>query len=218
MAKTLERTFRRVQVPIKFSQGFNPHPKISFATALPIGVSSEGEYMDIETTEKVDLEEFINTMNKELPEGLKLIQSKYVNEKSKALMAVIDYSNYLVKCVLSHDVNREYLMDAVVNFLREEKIIINKVSNKRNKEINKELDIRPLIRNITMIDNKSGKDIILKMTLATGSNGNLKPEVVIQSFIEKMNMPILLDHIRIHRQDLLVNMNGVLYTPLDMVN
>ena len=54
---TWERVIRRSHLPLAFSQGFNPHPKINFASALALGTTSDGEYMDMELTEELPLEQ-----------------------------------------------------------------------------------------------------------------------------------------------------------------
>ena len=215
LVRMMERSLRRSNIPMAFTQGFDPHPKISFATALPIGVSSEGEYMDIEVSEQVDLDIFKSSMNEQLPNGLKILQCRYVHEKSKALMAAIEFSTYIVNCQLEANIDEQLLNKTLDDFMNNESIFITKVVNKRNNEIKKEIDIRPLIRSIEIISN-TDKQFIIKMNVVTGSNGNLKPEVVIESFMDTMNIPIILDKTRTHRLDLYLSVDGKLVTPLDI--
>ncbi|QZY56613.1 TIGR03936 family radical SAM-associated protein [Crassaminicella profunda] len=201
LARVMERALRRAEVSLSFSQGFNPHPKISFATALALGVSSDGEYVDVEIEEKIDLKTFKDKINMELPEGIEVIQCKYIDVKSKALMAIIEYSTYMVRCSLKNDIREEELKENISEFMKNEEIIVYKTIKKRNKERNKEINIRPLIKKIEFI-NKGNEYCVFKMTLATGSRGNLKPEVVMEKLKDIGKMPIVLETVRIHRLDL----------------
>ena len=56
MMRTFERAFRRADLPVAFTQGFNPRPKISFTPALSVGITSSSEYMDVEFYEDVSVD------------------------------------------------------------------------------------------------------------------------------------------------------------------
>ncbi|QXM05768.1 TIGR03936 family radical SAM-associated protein [Crassaminicella indica] len=215
LARVMERALRRADVPLCFTQGFNPHPKISFATALALGVSSDGEYVDIEIEEKIDLNILKEKINKELPEGIHIIQCQYIDVKSKPLMAVIEYSTYIVRCVLADDVNEDKLNALIKDFMKNKEIIIHKIVKKKNKTREKEINIRPFIRNLELL-NKEDCNCIFKMTLATGSKGNLKPEVLIEQLKDRMKISILLDSIRVHRLGLYSIKDERLIEPLEI--
>lgn len=215
LMRMMERTLRRSNVPLGFSQGFNPHPKISFATALAIGVSSEGEYIDIDVTEHLDLESFKSNMNKQLPSGIHILQCKYISLSTKPLMAVVDFSSYIIKCYLEREIDEDIIKRSIDDFLNQQHIFISKTTIKRKNEIKKEIDIKPLIRSMEISD-ISDMELILKVNVATGSKGNLKPEIVVNELIDSMNLPINRDNIRIHRLDLFVFDNGHLATPMDI--
>lgn len=214
LMRMMERTMRRCQVPLSFSQGFNPHPKISFATALALGISSEGEYMDIEIDEKIDLEGFKENMNKEFPEGISILQCKYIDIKRKSLMALVEYSTYVVRCPIAHDVSKETLNGAIDSFMKQDDLLIYKTVKKKNREMEKEVNIRPMIHHMQVVSNDS-KQFLLKTIVATGSNGNLKPEILLQKFRENTNIPIIIENIRIHRLDLLTLENNQFVTPFE---
>ncbi len=71
LMRLFERGFRRAQIPIKYSEGFNPQPKFSIANPLALGIESEEEYMDINLHERIPIDEFIERMNRELPDDIK---------------------------------------------------------------------------------------------------------------------------------------------------
>lgn len=215
LMRLMERTLRRSNIPLAFTQGFNPHPKIAFATALAIGISSEGEYMDVEITQKISLNDFKNSMNKNLPSGIEIIKCKYINLDNPSLMATVEISTYIVKCKLQENYEISLIQEAIDDFQRKTHIYTIKNIKKRNKDIKKEIDIRPLINSIE-VWNLSSKELVLKIRTATGSKGNLKPEVLIDKLIELEALCIDRDTIRIHRLDLYISADGSLVTPMDI--
>ena len=88
LMKVFRQSFRRSTLPISFSEGFNPHMKLSFAIAKGVGLESEGELLEIETDKSIDICEFIEKINNVLPEGLlvKALKEKTISVKSLSSM------------------------------------------------------------------------------------------------------------------------------------
>ena len=78
LIEVFDRAFRRAKMPLSFSEGFNPRPKLSFAHPLAVGISSVGEIGEIELDEKIQIIEFINKMNESLPSGIRILNADYV--------------------------------------------------------------------------------------------------------------------------------------------
>src|SRR5882724_4149098 len=74
-ARALERALRRAEVPMAYSAGFSPHPKISYVGAAPTGVASEGEYLEIGLAREVDLEQLRAALDAALPDGLDVVEA-----------------------------------------------------------------------------------------------------------------------------------------------
>src|SRR5918997_5067410 len=74
-ARAFERALRRAGVPIAFSQGFTPHPKISYASAAPTGVASEAEYLEIGLRERVDVDLLARALDAALSPGLDVLDA-----------------------------------------------------------------------------------------------------------------------------------------------
>ncbi len=72
--RALERALRRAGVPMAFSAGFHPHPKVSYANAAPTGTASEAEYFEISVTERVDTESLRTALDEALPDGLDVLE------------------------------------------------------------------------------------------------------------------------------------------------
>ncbi|WP_184676225.1 TIGR03936 family radical SAM-associated protein [Saccharothrix violaceirubra] len=74
IARTFERALRRAGVPMAYSQGFNPHPKVSWANAAPTGVASEAEYVEVQVVEEVEPEALRAALDAALPPGLDILE------------------------------------------------------------------------------------------------------------------------------------------------
>lgn len=75
------RTFRRADLPLVYTQGFNPHPKVRFERALPLGVKGKKEKMTIFLAEKVELKKAKKTLNTLLPKGIQITKMVYREER-----------------------------------------------------------------------------------------------------------------------------------------
>src|SRR5689334_23729553 len=74
-ARAFERAIERANVPIAYSQGFTPHPKISYASAAPTGTASEAEYLEIGLRAPVDPDELIRALDAALSPGLDVLEA-----------------------------------------------------------------------------------------------------------------------------------------------
>lgn len=203
--RTWQRAFRRAGVPLAYSQGFNPHPKMSFGSALAVGVTSSGEYLDVELKKRVDLENLKENIKQNLPLALKFIQVKEIDKESPALMSIINRARYIVKVKIVKAIS-----DIVFEqFLQQESILVMK----RTKRGLKEKDIKSGIYNleVRMLE----KDILqIFLEVETGSKGNIRPEDVInalQSFTSS-DWEIM----DIHREGLYICEEDRFSSPLDV--
>ena len=213
LMRLFQRAFRRADIPIKYSQGFNPHPKFSLATALSIGVTSDGEYMDVELENDIDRDEFIKRLNDVLPKGVKILSGKYI-KADKSLMSLIEWSDYVIEFYVTNDISKEDIENCIKEILKKDEIYIKKVKIKNKKEIIKEVDIRDSIKNLKLLVIED-KRIIIRATLKTGSKGNLKPQYIIDIIKRIGNIEIVDDSVKIHRLELYSQKNSKLVSPLN---
>jgi len=90
------RAVKRADIPVKYSQGFHPHPKFSFATALSVGVESSAEYLDIEVAPEFDADSLREALNRSLPDGMAVISAWVVPAKSPSLSTIMERVRYRV--------------------------------------------------------------------------------------------------------------------------
>ena len=92
-----QKVMRRAQIPIAFTGGYSPHMIMSFASPLGIGLTSEGEYFDIELTEPIESEKAVRQMNEVGVEGIEVLSFRQIAEEKKATgMAIVAAADYLV--------------------------------------------------------------------------------------------------------------------------
>lgn len=96
MVETFLRAFRRAGVPLVFSGGFHPLPKVVFTQALPLGVESLAEYFDCEVRELIDPEGFLEEVNRQLPEGLEVLEAWLVDLKEESVGGLFVEDEFIV--------------------------------------------------------------------------------------------------------------------------
>ncbi len=96
MLTLFTRAVGRSGIPIRYSQGFHPHPKFSFATALSVGIESYAEYMDFEVNTGYTADELKEALNATLPGGVRVLESSEIPLRAPALSVIMDKVRYRV--------------------------------------------------------------------------------------------------------------------------
>lgn len=192
LLRTIERSARRASLPLAFTEGFNPHPKISFAAPLPVGVEGYDEYLDLDLERPVEEYRVKEFLNASLPEGLKILEVKKVKEKSKSLMALVEKADYLARAELPGIIHQESIITSIKGFLDNNEIIIERKTPKGLKV----KDIRPGILALRAEVNEG--ILLINMSLKTGSKENVRPDEVLCTFAEGY-LPYYVENFRISR-------------------
>ena len=165
------KAMMRAQLPVSFSKGMSPHQMMSFAAPLGIGMTSEGEYVDVMFDETLPGKEMIARLNAVMNEGIQILDLKEIDEKEKNCMAVTAAADYLVTFRKGYYYTEAFLKRTEPFYFQETIPIL-----KKTKRSEKEVDISPLILEIR----EQGEGIFMK--LVTGSSDNLKPQLVMEDF------------------------------------
>ena len=155
--RVFQQTLRRSGLPAAYSQGFNPHMRVSFALPLSLGMASKNDYADFELLTPVPFCEIVESLNKNAPAGLVFTQATEAVGRVAALVCAADYL-----------LEAEIPSDDLKNILAQKEIIVPK----KTKSGVKETDIRPDIFDIQ----KNGSSVLLK--LAAGSTRFINPLTV----------------------------------------
>src|SRR4051794_26075293 len=115
IARAFERALRRAHVPMAYSQGFNPHPKISWIGAAPTGVASEAEYVEIQLVETVEPADLVAILDAAMPPGLDVLEA-VVAGGGESLADRVEASRWLIELP---QVPTAALRDAVARTLAE---------------------------------------------------------------------------------------------------
>ena len=92
--RAMQRALRRSGLPVSYSQGFNPHILLTFASALSVGVVGKRELMDVTLDEDVTPEDFLAVMNRALPPEMQLLSARVLEDRHPALMAMVSAARY----------------------------------------------------------------------------------------------------------------------------
>ncbi len=208
LMRTMERAFRRAGLPLAFSEGFNPHPKVSFASALAVGVTSEGEYLDVELQEEISIEEIKERLGEALPSGLVVLGIKEVRERKKSLTALINIARYNIRVPLEDSVKDEEIFEAIEQLRQASEIYVTR-SGKRG---TRQVDIK---QGIFRIEGKiADSNLELRADLQTGSEGNVKPAEVLAA-LDRQGRIFSGKQPRIHRVGLFIIERGEVMTPME---
>ena len=191
------RALIRSKLPAAWSEGFNPHLKVSFATALAVGVTSDCEYVDFELTAPVNEFEVARRLNEQLPIGAEILRLKKLRGKSKPVMSLVDLSRYEVR--LPFD---EKFFDAakssVHNFNAAAEIKFTRITPKKTRE----LELKQYLAERVKLSLTVG-ELVIKFATRITSEGSLKPSEVLKILRERFDFPIDISAAQINRTELL---------------
>ena len=153
--RSVQRGLRRSGLPVAYSNGFNPHILITFASALSTGACGKREIMDVTMAEEVSPEEFLEKMNRAMPPEMQLSEARTLDQKHPALMASLRAAKY---DLLIRDAEQaEKLAAAIPAMMARETV----TAMRKTKTALKECDIKPLIYDLKA----EGQHILATLTL-----------------------------------------------------
>jgi len=185
LARTWERALRRADVPLVYSQGFNPRPQIQFAAALPLGYLGKKELLDMTLTERVSLEELSKRIVAVLPDGLSLLQVEEIPLSAPALQAQIQFASY--RGYLETSLSLAELQDRVDRFLATPTIPWTRRSRKGK---TREVDLRAMVDHLNVRQTRAGR-LVLEMRLRHDNKGAGRADEVIAALDLANAVPLI---------------------------
>ena len=176
VARAFERALRIEQLPLAFTLGFSPRPKVSFGLALSTGYQSEAEYLDLELSEPVDLEPLPERLTAALPIGLAVVDMVALEDRAPALQEVVTAVTWRVE-VTGDDgqpVSVSVLRDLVSDARSASELNVTQVRKGRSAIA----DVRPAIRRVEVLDATDADVPTIEMELSTRPRGAKPSEVV----------------------------------------
>ena len=170
LMRCMERSFRRAGIMLSHTEGFNPHPKLSFGLPLPVGVVSEACYMDAVIEDAISTEGLIRRLNQALPEGLKVSKAVLPEDKSSVMSLICNASyRYVIKPV---NCSADLYTKEIESIMHQEGIHIQKETKKSTKMIN----IKDMIQNYEV--SQVGDLTVMRIMCDAGSVSNLNPMLI----------------------------------------
>lgn len=187
--RTLERTMRRANLPLAYSQGFTPRPKLSLASALPLGFTSRAEVADFWLNESLPEEQIKEALKTSQPPGIEIHQVEAVEAEAEKLQTSLTEARYLVTL----QGQQQGMEDKISQLLGMETILIEKIKKGKRKSF----DLRPLICEIKIADLDQAGNQQIEMALKAEPSATGRPDQI----LEELGIDPLTTHIQ--RTDLI---------------
>lgn len=187
-----QKAIRRAQLPIAFSGGYSPHMIMSFAAPLGVGVTSTGEYFDMELTQVVPTDEICSRLDAQMADGVKVLSARQVEDgKASKAMSLVAAADYIIQFREGKALAAGW-QSKVAEFLNQPEILVTKETKKGEKQV----DIRPFIYQMEV----RNEDQIF-MCLASASANYTKPDAVMEAFASWLKEELQPFACMIHRQE-----------------
>lgn len=220
-----QKAIRRAELPVIYSEGFHPHQVMSFALPLGLGITSDGEYLDVAMQKaelKTEFETFTTKLNKVLSPGLFILSAMALpeeenNKKPSSAMALVNAADYFVSLKDSFVSSLGGFLEwqkKFIFFLEQPNILVKKKSKKTEREINlKEALLHYAFSYSDFYENKTDRYRIVHaehfknesafyVRLFAGSAYNVKPELLLESFCDFSGVPYQRFDYKLHRMEL----------------
>ena len=175
--RAVQRGLRRSGLPVAYSNGFNPHILVTFASALSTGACGRREIMDVTMAQETTEEEFLKRMNHAMPPELKLLEARKIEDRHPALMASLAAAEYELRFRDTEQGKRLY--SSIGAMMKQKEIL----AVRKTKSGLKECDIKPLIYTL------SGDTTYLHTTLALTERETCKPGMLLEALKQAAGIP-----------------------------
>ncbi|MBE0449841.1 MAG: DUF2344 domain-containing protein [Clostridia bacterium] len=202
LMKLFERVFRFNKLPLKFSEGFNPIPRLTFASPLSVGYSSKAEVMEVILNSEISIQQVKDI---KFPNGIKVLDAQFINCKH-SLMSKLEFAEYILKVEYDSKVEQLPFEEWVESFLNEKEIFYEK---KTKRGTVKAVNALGQIHDMKLLYN-ADNEVVFRVMLQTGSNGSLNPEKLVDIFGSHYKLNQKAVNIDVERLGLYFTKNGTL--------
>ncbi|NLD20404.1 MAG: DUF2344 domain-containing protein [Clostridiales bacterium] len=185
LMRFFKRAFKKADVRLVYSQGFNPHPKMGFGQPLSLGYSGLNEMIEFETEEDYEPDLLLRLMRQQMPDGLELKSCRRADDMKKTLASMTDSAQYIITIPLrealeisADEMKRTYMCRETITALKKQK--------KKKEPVS--VDIKPMIRDISFTVEQEA--LFITADLDSGSTSNLSPELVIKTVTEELGLDV----------------------------
>ncbi len=169
-----ERALRRADLPLAYSEGFTPHARIALASPLPVGVTSEGELMEVYLRKRVSPRFFLDQMRPQLPAGIDISMVEEANIAAPSLQSLVRFAEYQVTVECPQ--TRQEVETGIASLMAQKEVLIER----RRPGGAKSLDLRSLVEQVWVKRMELGR-CVLGMILRTDSLGSGRADEVVRA-------------------------------------
>ena len=187
-ARAVRYVIVRAALPICYSEGFNPHMKLSFASALGVGVSADEEYLDMELSRHIPVEDVIAGMNAVSPDGFAVLGGKYVDAKAPKLMAAANYAVYVLTGPVQGEASPEAVQAALKAFNEAPEVIYERVSPKDKRKVRR-IDVKQHVVEAAA-GRLEGDKVVVEVGILQTHEGAVKPSQVWEVLGRQFGLPV----------------------------
>ena len=182
-ANLFVRACKRAGLPMAYSEGFNPHPKVAFASALSLGAASDAEYVDFEMTEALAPSEVMACLGAHLPRGAQIVRLRLLEGKRKALMADVDEARYRI--TVSYAGSIEPVRESVRRYNGAKSAVWERVTPKKSRAI----ETKAYVKTPISFQLEHGR-LTFWMNLVVTPEGSVKPIEVLNLLVRDFDLPV----------------------------
>lgn len=203
-----QKAIRRAQIDVVYSRGFSPHQVMAFAAPLGVGLTSNGEYMDIEVHSITSCADVLERLNAVSAPGIEVTSVKILPDTAGNAMASVAAAAYTVRFREGREPGAD-LAAALPAFLSREQILVTKETKKGKREV----DIRPGIfqlavcmEDFCMEEGQTSGRMVIRMLVDASSSGNIKPVQVIEAMLAEQGESLQENALMITREEVYAEM------------
>lgn len=182
--RTMERVVVRSGIPIAFSEGFNPHMKISLDSALAVGVTADPLYMEIKLEKDMPIEEVKERMQREMPKGMTIYNIEEAAQEWPKFVAFFNEDAYEMEGPVTEGADAEAAKEAIARFNARPSFIYQRVTPKKVRE----MDVKPMIMEPMKV-RIEGERAYLTFSLIRSNTGTVQPKDVWKMLAESFGLP-----------------------------
>lgn len=187
--RMMTRAVRRAKLPMWYTEGFNPHPYLTFALPLSLGQSSDCEYMDIRIEGDITDEEIMNRLNAVLPEGVKILSVSAPVYDAKE----IEKALYFVKLVFKDAETSKIFAERAQTIVEGEELLAEKRGKKGHRKVMKQINLIDFIYDMKF---STAENIVnLQCVLAAGNTNNLNPTLLVETLEKEIGIEHEMEYI-----------------------
>lgn len=193
-----QKAMRRADIDIAYSEGFSPHQIMSFAAPLGVGITSDGEYFDIEVHSSKTSAESVAALNAVMVPGIEVISYMKLPDTAKTAMSIVAAADYTVSYKPGYvcPLTQVELEEKIQQFYHMPKEIL---ITKKTKKSEKVMDLKQLVYDFKIVSFRENP--VFYINVCTGSTDNVKPELVLEAFYQFMDIEYNENAFQIHRKD-----------------